>query len=73
MKKYILHVTLFIFVIGCSKEINYLPETLFEYKLEKKLDGEEAKNFVNKLHFTPVFDLLIYLPFLFMIYTTILI
>lgn len=57
MKKYILHFTLFIFVIGCSKEINYLPETLFEYKLEKKLDGEEAKNFVNKLHFNEVTDL----------------
>ena len=39
-----------IFLTSCSFNNEYLPEDLFGLRLTKKLTGEEAKSFVNKLH-----------------------
>ncbi|GAB4370739.1 MAG: hypothetical protein Kow0042_13120 [Calditrichia bacterium] len=42
-------------LISCGKEPpHFLPEQINNLKLEKKMLGEEAKNFVNKLHFQSV-------------------
>ncbi|MCF8241517.1 MAG: hypothetical protein K9J16_09025 [Melioribacteraceae bacterium] len=39
-----------------SKENDPIPQSFFGYTLDQKLTGEEAKNFVNRLHFNPVTD-----------------
>jgi hypothetical protein len=39
---------------SCSAEVNFLPDEFFDLSLTKKLNGEEAKEFVNKLHFESV-------------------
>lgn len=44
------------FLSGCNSEINYLPGEILDLKLNKKLQGEGAKDFVNKLHFNSVTD-----------------
>lgn len=41
-------------VLGCSSDRNLLPEEFFGLKLQKKLTGIEAKNFVDELHFQEV-------------------
>ncbi len=54
MKTIALIIMFMLFIIGCSEPINYLPEQLFEYKIEKRLQGDEALKFVNNLHFDNV-------------------
>jgi len=46
-----------IFLISCSINSNYLPEDFFGLQLTRKLSGNDAKDFVNKLHFQNVTDL----------------
>jgi hypothetical protein len=41
-------------IIGCQQEKNLLPNEFFDLKLDKKLTGKRAIEFVNKLHFNPV-------------------
>ncbi|MFC2094437.1 hypothetical protein ACFLSH_02285 [Bacteroidota bacterium] len=43
-----------ILLISCSLNSNYLPEDFFGLKLTKKLTGDDAKEFVNNLHFQNV-------------------
>ena len=43
-----------LFITNCSKEINYFPENIHNLQLVKLVEGEEAKNFVDKLHFQDV-------------------
>ncbi|NOX87913.1 MAG: hypothetical protein GXO77_02730 [Calditrichaeota bacterium] len=38
----------------CQKASSYLPESIEGYKLSRTLTGEEAKQFINKLHFKQV-------------------
>ena len=40
--------------LSCSPEVNFLPDEFFGLSLTKKMVGNEAKEFVNKLHFEPV-------------------
>lgn len=40
--------------INCSNKRDLLPEDFFGLKLEQKLTGTEARNFVDKLHFQEV-------------------
>jgi hypothetical protein len=46
-----------ILLISCSLNNNYLPEDFFGLRLTKKLTGNDAKEFVNNLHFQNVADL----------------
>jgi hypothetical protein len=39
---------------GCSPSKDYLPETLGDQTLSKRITGEEAKEFVDNLHFQKV-------------------
>lgn len=50
----IIFTLLSLYMSSCSTEKNLLPESLFGYKLEKKLYGSEAKEFVDRLHFQQV-------------------
>ncbi len=43
-----------IFLSSCSVNKNYLPEKFDNLKLIKKLSGDNAKDFVNRLHFGKV-------------------
>jgi len=43
-----------IFIIGCTQEKPFLPEKIFTLTLKKQLTGEEAKAFVDNLHFKEV-------------------
>lgn len=55
MNKKILPVFLIISLFTfCTKEPALLPKYFFELNLTKKLTGDEAKNFVNRLHFNSV-------------------
>ncbi len=45
-----------LFLTSCSLNSEYLPEDIFGMRLTKKLTGEEAKKFVNKLHGKTVAD-----------------
>ena len=54
LPKQILFLLITVFFISCSTGIEYLPEDFFGLHLTKKLTGEEAKDFVNKLHFQQV-------------------
>jgi hypothetical protein len=47
--------TIFLFLavanyFHCSREVNYLPTTLLSCQLEKKLTGDAAKQWVDKIH-----------------------
>ena len=50
----ITYILLGLLFFSCSAEVNFLPDEFFNLTLTKKLTGEEAKEFVNKLHFEPV-------------------
>ena len=39
---------------GCSPSKDYLPETLGEQTLSKRISGDEAREFVDNLHFQKV-------------------
>ena len=55
MLKYsITYILLGLLFFSCSAEVNFLPDEFFNLTLTKKLTGEEAKEFVNTLHFEPV-------------------
>lgn len=41
---------------SCNTKIEYLPETLYGLQQVEKINGEKAKNFVNRLHFSNVTD-----------------
>ena len=43
-----------IFFFGCTQEKPILPEKIFTLTLKKQLTGEEAKAFVDNLHFKEV-------------------
>ncbi|MBU0561549.1 MAG: hypothetical protein KJ799_05135 [Bacteroidetes bacterium] len=51
------YVTLVLLLTGCSSKTEYLPQELFGLKMVSKLEGSEAKLFVNKLHFQSVTNL----------------
>lgn len=52
------HIFTFLFLsllfISCSINKDYLPEEFWGMKLQRKLTGKEAKDFVDKLHFQNV-------------------
>ncbi len=54
MNSFIAHLLLGLLFFSCSTEVNFLPDEFFDLTLTKKLTGEEAKEFVNKLHFESV-------------------
>lgn len=43
-----------LFQIGCSKKNDSLPDSISNLILTKKVSGDEAKDYINKLHFQPV-------------------
>lgn len=45
-----------IILLSCSSETNYLPSEIFNISLTRKLTGNEAEEFINKLHFQNVTD-----------------
>lgn len=57
MKNTVAFIIVIILLSACSNQVEYLPEELLGYKLENKLTGEEAKMFVNRLHFNDVTNL----------------
>jgi len=47
----------FIFILECcSKKVEPLPEEVNQLMLVKTISGQEAKDYINKLHFQPVTD-----------------
>ena len=54
MSNRITYILFGLLLFSCSAEVNFLPNKFFDLTLTKKLNGEEAKEFVNKLHFEPV-------------------
>lgn len=63
-KKYLFNTTNFLFILlitiiffsfqFCSKKKDILPDKVGDLILVKTITGEEAKNFINQLHFQPV-------------------
>lgn len=51
---FILIIITIIFLTGCTREKPFLPEQVFTLTLKKQLTGEEAKAFVDNLHFEEV-------------------
>ena len=48
---------LFILIIGfsgCSKQVDYIPEKFSDLTLQQKYIGDEARKFVDRLHYQPV-------------------
>ncbi len=43
-----------LFFIQCSQSKNPLPDKVNNLRLVKLVEGEEAKKYINKLHFQPV-------------------
>lgn len=56
MKLFSSNLLLVLILVSCSSEKDFLPEEILDYKLNKKLEGESAKDFVNRLHFNSVTD-----------------
>lgn len=54
MKNSLLLFLITYFFISCSANRDYLPENFWGMKLNRKLTGKEAKDFVDKLHFQNV-------------------
>ncbi|MCS7054439.1 MAG: hypothetical protein NZM09_12020 [Ignavibacterium sp.] len=54
MKAYFILFILLIFCSSCSIEKNYLPDEFWGMKLKRKLTGNEAKDFIDRLHFQNV-------------------
>jgi hypothetical protein len=54
MKQILTIIFLTFLIIGCSANKEYLPEEFWGMKLQRKLTGKEAKEFVDKLHFQNV-------------------
>lgn len=58
-QKFNLHFLLLLLLLGisgrgCSVNDNALPKTFFGMTLVQKITGEEAKRFLDKLHFQPI-------------------
>ncbi|WP_457565418.1 hypothetical protein [Caldithrix abyssi] len=43
-----------LFILCTKKEDEYIPKTINEFTLVKKIDGEEAREFINRLHLNQV-------------------
>ena len=41
---------------SCSKAPDFLPTSILSFKLTKKISGNEAKNYLNRLHYESVID-----------------
>lgn len=57
MDKRIIYLTVLIFsalVIGCSSDPELFPNEISGIQLKRKISGDEAKQFVNKLHISSV-------------------
>jgi hypothetical protein len=54
MKNILFVILLILFSVSCSTEKDLLPEEFFGLKLKQKLSGNEAKEFVDQLHFNEV-------------------
>lgn len=55
MKKNIILILISLFTfLSCSSENEFLPDEFFGLTLKQKLTGDEAKNFVDNLHFQEV-------------------
>lgn len=52
--KYSLILFILLNITACSSKTDLLPEDFFGLKLDKKLTGSEAKQFVDNLHFNSV-------------------
>ncbi len=57
LKIFLTNISLIFIAASCSTNTIYLPDEFFELKLTRKLTGDDAKDFVNKLHFQKVTDL----------------
>lgn len=56
LTKTLLSIITILFLFACSNQKEYLPESIYNLFFEQKLIGEEAENFVNKLHIQNVTD-----------------
>lgn len=54
MKNFLTFFLIAILFISCSTNSDYLPEEFWGLKLNSKLTGNEAKDFVDRLHFQNV-------------------
>lgn len=54
MKYYLVFSIIIILFLSCSSNREPLPEEFFGMKLQRKLTGNEAKDFVDRLHFQNV-------------------
>jgi hypothetical protein len=54
MKKFLTFSLISILFASCSTNKDYLPEEFWGLKLNRKLTGNEAKDFVDRLHFQNV-------------------
>lgn len=52
--KYLNALLILILISACSSKPELLPENFYGLKLDKKLAGNEAKQFVDRLHFNSV-------------------
>jgi len=56
LKLFFISVLILFVSASCSKRLDYLPGTVDNFKLTKKLTGKQALDFVNRLHFENVTD-----------------
>lgn len=54
MKNFLTFSLVTILFVSCSTNRDYLPEEFWGLKLQRKLTGNEAKDFVDRLHFQNV-------------------
>lgn len=45
---------IFFFIVGCSSQKEYVPQSIFGLSLVQKLEGESAASFVDRLHYSEV-------------------
>ncbi len=50
IKKFLFYFSFFLLVYSCSNKEEYLPPDFFELQLKNKLSGDDAIEYVNKLH-----------------------
>lgn len=54
MKNILSFILTILLIVSCSSNRDYLPEEFWGMKLNRKLTGKEAKDFVDKIHFQNV-------------------
>ncbi len=54
VKTFVLIILLAIATVACGQKKSYVPKSILQYQLTRLLQGEEAKAFINKLHFKRV-------------------